>query len=105
MRWGIGAKRLLIAGVVAAGVNGAALAQSADALRGQRLYENACIRCHGETVHDRKQRAATSLDDVRSYVRRWSGLLGMPWTNDEIEDVTLYLNERFYRFEEPGRRS
>lgn len=75
-----------------------AYGQSADAIRGQRLYETACIVCHGESVHDRKQRAATSFEEIRRYVQRWSGVVGVPWTAVEIDDVVLYLNEQFYHY-------
>lgn len=73
-------------------------AQSPNALRGQRLYENTCIACHGESVHDRKQRAATSFAMVRDYVVRWSRIVSTQWTEEDISDVTIYLNERYYRF-------
>ena len=75
-----------------------AQAQTVDVLRGQRLYELACIRCHTEAVHDRKQPAAKSFEEIRGYVRHWSGYLGLPWTANEIEDVTWYLNQRFYDY-------
>lgn len=78
------------------------LAQSPNALRGQRLYENACIACHGESVHDRKQRTAQSFEGIREYVRRWSRVVATQWTDEDVEDVTVYLNERYYRFTCPA---
>jgi mono/diheme cytochrome c family protein len=74
------------------------LAQSPPAQRGLRLYENECIACHNESVHSRSPRAAKSLVEIRSYVTKWSGVVGTRWSEEEIEEVTAYLNERYYRF-------
>lgn len=73
-------------------------AQSPEAYRGQLLYESTCVQCHAESVHNRKQRIAQSFDDVRWYVTRWSKAAGKTWSADNIHDVTLYLNERYYRY-------
>jgi len=84
----------LLAGAVAAG----AFAQSPNALRGQRLYETSCLSCHEESVHGRRNRAARSIAEIRSYVSRWSKVANAPWGPEEIDDVAIYLNERYYRF-------
>jgi mono/diheme cytochrome c family protein len=75
-----------------------ASAQSPDALRGQRLYETACVTCHAESVHSRRQKTARSIADVREYVTRWAKVVNAPWTTEDVEDVATYLNERYYRF-------
>ena len=31
-------------------------------------------------------------------MRRWSGNLSLQWAAEEIDDVTVYLNGRYYRF-------
>jgi len=73
-------------------------AQSPDAFRGQLLYEQACTDCHAESVHGRKQRKATSFEDIRHYVARWSKAAGKQWTDDEVHTVVVYLNERYYKY-------
>jgi len=89
---------VVMVGVIAGGgVNADAIAQSADAIRGGRLYDTACTRCHGRSVHDRKQRSAQTFDDIVGYVRQWSGYLSLPWTDSDVRDVALYLNERYYQ--------
>ena len=35
---------------------------------------------------------------VRAQVERWSREAGVAWTRDELEDVTYFLNDRYYRF-------
>lgn len=71
---------------------------AADVARGKALYEVACVHCHDRSIHDRKQLAARSFDDVRTYVRRWSSVALQQWSAAEIHAVTLYLNQRYYRY-------
>jgi len=73
-------------------------AQSAEAERGRALYEARCDRCHGVSVHVREARKATSFKGVREQVARWNVELGGTWSGDEIDDVTVYLNKRYYAF-------
>ena len=79
-----------------AGLSGALAA--ADAERGKILYETRCNACHDASVHSRSARKAKSFDGVRAQVLRWSGEVGGSWAKDDVDDVTLYLNQRFYRF-------
>ena len=71
---------------------------AADTGRGKALYEMRCGECHSESVHGRQKRAALNYSDIRAWVSRWNLELGGAWGNDEITDVTAYLNERFYSY-------
>jgi mono/diheme cytochrome c family protein len=82
-----------------AGLSGSAVA--ADPGRGSMLYETRCNACHASSVHQRKARKAKSFDGLRAQVLRWSAEVGGSWSGDEIDDVTLYLNQRYYRFRCP----
>jgi len=81
---------------------GTGAAGAADAERGRVLYEARCGGCHGESVHGREKRLAADFEAVRGWVRRWSANLGFAWTNDEVDDVTVHLNARYYRFRCPA---
>jgi mono/diheme cytochrome c family protein len=70
---------------------------AADAERGKILYETRCSACHASSVHKRSARKAKSFDGLRAQVLRWSAEAGGNWSADEIDDVTLYLNQRYYR--------
>lgn len=70
----------------------------ADAERGRILYETRCGSCHASSVHLRSARNAKSFDSLRTQVLRWSAAAGGSWSADEIDDVSLYLNQRYYRF-------
>ena len=67
--------------------------------RGQLLYELQCVSCHESMLHIRSNRRVTSLSDLRQQVEHWSGVLKPTWTVEDIDDVTHYLNTRFYKLE------
>ncbi len=71
---------------------------AADFERGQALYDNHCRSCHEVWAHTREHRTVTSLAGLRARVAAWSVHAGLDWGKDEIDDVTDYLNRRFYRF-------
>ena len=75
-----------------------ASAHGADAERGRALYEARCDLCHGTGIHVREARKATSFEGIRTQVARWNTELGGAWSADEINDVTVYLNNRYYFF-------
>lgn len=76
----------------------AAGAQEVD--RGRALYENHCQFCHEDWAHTREGRKVTTLVDLRARVAAWSVHSGLHWTDEEIDDVTRYLNARFYQITE-----
>lgn len=64
--------------------------------RGQALYENHCQSCHEVLAHTRENRTVTTVEGLRERVWSWSVHSGLNWRADEIDDVTRYLNRRFY---------
>ena len=70
----------------------------ADSERGRLLYENHCMVCHESVVHVREDRKAVSREDLRAWVRRWQRQLDLQWEGSEVEDVTEFLNDRYYGF-------
>lgn len=83
---------------------GAALAlpfapDAAAQSRGELLYENSCKACHDEQVHWREQRLVTDWSSLEAQVRRWQAVGRLSWSDDDIRDVTRYLNEQIYHFE------
>ena len=73
-------------------------AEGADPARGRQLYELNCGGCHSESVHGRSQRVAADFAAVRAWVSRWALALRLQWSAEEIDDVTLDLNGRYYRY-------
>ena len=66
--------------------------------RGALLYSTHCIACHTEQVHWRERRLATDWASLRAQVWRWQAEAALGWSDDDVADVAMYLNEEFYRF-------
>lgn len=76
----------------------ASIAAGADRERGQRLYETNCDKCHAASVHGRAKRVAKDVDEIREWVSRWSTHLSLGWTDEDIDDVVVYLNDTHYHY-------
>jgi mono/diheme cytochrome c family protein len=82
----------------------AAAAVAADVERGRALYESACIGCHGRSVHARARKSVHSCAELRTTVARFARTQGRNWDAEDLDDVTAWLNHRYYGFpEEQGR--
>lgn len=66
--------------------------------RGQLLYQARCVGCHDKSVHNRAARKAMTVEGIRAQVKRWDASMGGAWREDEVNDVTTYLNELYYRY-------
>jgi hypothetical protein len=86
----------LIVGLVTLFATGGVLGANAE--RGGELYESRCGECHSESVHGREKRVATDFSEVRRWVSRWNENLKLRWGDEEIDDVTVYLNKTYYRY-------
>ncbi len=90
--------RYLIHGFILVLFAGGTQAYGADLGRGKALYQNHCRGCHESTAHVRDDRRARDLSELRGWVARWALQIEMGWSRDEVEDVTGYLNDAYYRF-------
>ena len=63
------------------------------------LYQFNCTSCHGAEVYTRTDRKMTSLASLESQVRRCEQSLGLKWFDEEITDMTAYLNTHYYKFQ------
>jgi len=71
------------------------------ATRGELLYATHCIACHNAEVHWRDKKLVTDLRSLQAEVRRWQGFSGLGWGDEEIAEVTRYLNALHYRYPTP----
>jgi len=78
------------------------IASAPDRTRGRGLYEQRCGTCHSESVHGRVKRVARNYDEIRAWVQRWNSTLELGWGTSEVEDVTVYLNDTYYRYTLPA---
>ena len=72
--------------------------------RGGMLYVNHCLVCHDSVVHLRMDRRARSIEEVAQQVRRWSEVQSLQWSDEDVDEVSDYLERRFYRFGEGKAR-
>ena len=84
---------ILTGGLVAAPC---AMAQS----RGELLYATHCIGCHTTEMHWRDNRSVDSWTKLKVQVRRWQAASSLAWNDSDILEVSRYLNESIYRFEQ-----
>jgi mono/diheme cytochrome c family protein len=68
--------------------------------RGALLYYTYCAACHTSKIYWREKKLATDMGSLKFQVRRWQASIGQAWTEDEITDVTRYLNASYYGFQD-----
>jgi hypothetical protein len=69
-----------------------------DVERGRGLYENHCTGCHESTVHVRQRHHASNPGELYTWVQRWAMQLDLGWGQEELEDVSAFLDGRYYHF-------
>ena len=98
-RWALAA----LIGSIGFGHIGAAFAQSKIEPTGAALmYEAYCTACHDAQVHWREHKLAADWPSLVAQVRRWQGTTGLQWSEQDIEAVARYLNDRYYHYPLPG---
>ncbi len=81
------------------GTNALALAEAMpNEARGGLLYSTHCSACHNSTIHWRDQKLATDWKSLKAQVKLWQGYTKLRWSEQDIIDVTSYLNMHYYNF-------
>jgi len=68
--------------------------------RGELLYSTHCVACHTARVHWRDKKLAKDWIGLKMQVRRWQGIEGLKWSEDDIAQVARHLNAQHYRYPE-----
>jgi len=71
---------------------------AADIKNGKKLQQKNCMSCHDDSMYTRDERRVKDLSALRTQVQRCESTLGLTWFDEEVDDVTAYLNKSFYRF-------
>lgn len=66
--------------------------------RGELLYANHCIACHTIDIHWRDKKLVTDRASLRAQVNRWQGMATLGWDEDDVAQVTRYLNALHYHY-------
>lgn len=75
------------------------LGNATDIKAGQSLHDTHCMKCHGSEVYTRPDHHVMSMEGLRQQVQRCDTNLGLTWFEEEIENVSQYLNTQYYKFE------
>ncbi len=80
-------------------------AGAADVRLGKALHQKHCVACHTsltggkpDSLYTRADRKVTTLEGLKKQVRRCELSLGLQWFDEDIENVTGFLNQEFYGF-------
>lgn len=65
---------------------------------GEQLHGDNCTRCHGTDVYTRADRKVGSLDALASRVKACDANIGSQLFPEDLDKITAYLNESFYKF-------
>ncbi len=77
------------------------LATAQDVERGRMLHENHCRMCHDSIAYKRGERIAKNYTEVRAQVTRWQTNTGLSWSESDIDAVTAYVAQRYYKYPLP----
>ena len=69
-----------------------------NAEHGKKLYTERCGGCHDTKVHTRPNRIVHTYEDLVNRVKFCDSAAKANMTEDDIYDVSEYLNNTFYNF-------
>ncbi len=91
-------KQSIFALCICCGMVSLAQAKTPDESRGELLYSTHCNTCHTLQIHWREQKLVTDWKSLKAQVSRWQAYAKLGWREEDIVDVALYLNARYYKF-------
>ena len=69
-----------------------------DIENGKALHDANCLRCHQESMYTRKNSIIHNYQELRERISQCELSAELTWFDDEVDDVTAYLNDAFYHF-------
>ncbi len=72
---------------------------AADLAHGEALHQDNCLQCHKPELYVRTDRTVKNLKHLRSQVLFCAVNNDVEWFDEEIDDVTAYLNTFYYLFD------
>ncbi len=71
---------------------------AANAGNGKMLQQKNCMSCHDDGMYTRENRLIKEMPSLRTQVQRCESTLGLKWFDEDVDEVTAYLNNSFYHF-------
>lgn len=75
-----------------------ASANASNVENGKKLYDANCHGCHDTKVHTRPNRIIHTYGDLVNRVKFCDAQVKAGFSDDQIKDVSDYLNTEFYKF-------
>lgn len=94
LKFGLVVTMALLAGCSASSSNPPT---TGDPVRGEKVH-TVCLDCHGTGVYASPERKIKSLKALRKEVARWGDYYSPALSEQDNEDVVVYLNTQFYKF-------
>ncbi len=70
-----------------------------NAGNGKALFTGSkCGTCHGNEIYTSKDRKVKNLKALEAAVRLNDSKLNTNWFDEDVKDVTAYLNQQYYKF-------
>ena len=69
-----------------------------DLENGKLLHNENCLHCHDESKYTRKNRIVKNFQQLYERIKQCELMAKLTWFDEEIADVTAYLNNQFYYF-------
>ena len=69
-----------------------------DVDRGELLHNDHCQRCHQRDIYNKPDRKVENLSQLKQRVKQCELVNDLLWFEEEVNDVTAYLNAHFYLF-------
>ncbi len=90
----------ILAGFALLGLFLSQTSNAADPANGQQLHDENCTHCHNTEIFSRQSRIVKDLPQLKKQVNRCQISLELQWFEEDITDVSAYLNQNFYKFPE-----
>jgi mono/diheme cytochrome c family protein len=89
-------KNIALATLLVLFTHTAAYASAMD--NGEILHDGNCQRCHQAEIYTKPDRVVKNLPQLKQRVKQCELMADLMWFEEEVDDVTLYLNKIFYLF-------
>lgn len=66
--------------------------------RGKQLHDENCTRCHQAEIYSRDDRIVHDVEQLKRRVALCEQSVELLWFEEEVNDVSAYLNTYFYQF-------
>jgi mono/diheme cytochrome c family protein len=87
----------LYVGALLGALSAGCAAPSGDPEKGARLHDS-CLGCHGIELYVPPNAKVKTLAELKKEVENWNDRMNPKFDEQEVEDITAYLNSTYYKF-------